>query len=187
MPVTRDGGLRAQLSAPQAVMEFKGLVRLAVRAYDRLVKGSAVRQSVLAHQQKRISLNAPEQVTLPAERFAVASVADLTAHAQDGASAQLRDTGRGVPAPTGADRRNPALAGQIQVVSHFELSKLRTSWPIEVAKYQFQSWGGKGISAQISEQDSLGNPAAVLPPGERASVPIGVSVNATPPTRKTSR
>jgi hypothetical protein len=51
---------------------------------------------------------------------------------------------------------------------------------IEVAKYQFQSWVRKGISTQISEQDSLGNPASVLPPGERASVPIGVSINSTP-------
>ncbi len=51
---------------------------------------------------------------------------------------------------------------------------------IEVAKYQFQSWARKGISAHINEQDTLGNPAAVLPAGERASVPIGVSINATP-------
>ncbi|MEO8260042.1 MAG: hypothetical protein ABI868_22040 [Acidobacteriota bacterium] len=51
---------------------------------------------------------------------------------------------------------------------------------VEVAKYQFQSWVRKGIATQISEQDALGNPAAVLPPGERASVPIGVSVNLAP-------
>src|ERR1044072_6920170 len=51
---------------------------------------------------------------------------------------------------------------------------------IEVAKYQFQSWVRKGISTQISEQDALGNPAATLPPGERASVPIGVDVNSVP-------
>jgi hypothetical protein len=51
---------------------------------------------------------------------------------------------------------------------------------IEVAKYQFQSWVRKGIATQIGEQDSLGNPAAVLPPGERASVAIGVSVNVAP-------
>jgi membrane protein implicated in regulation of membrane protease activity len=50
---------------------------------------------------------------------------------------------------------------------------------IEVAKYQFQSWVRRGIATQISEQDSLGNPAALLPPNERASVPIGVSVNGT--------
>jgi hypothetical protein len=51
---------------------------------------------------------------------------------------------------------------------------------IEVAKYQFQSWVRKGIATQISEQDSLGNPAAALPAGERASVPIGVSINSAP-------
>jgi len=55
---------------------------------------------------------------------------------------------------------------------------------IEVAKYQFQSWVRKGISTQISEQDSLGNPATPLPPGERASVPIGVSINSTPQDAK---
>lgn len=49
---------------------------------------------------------------------------------------------------------------------------------VEVAKYQFQSWVRKGISTQISEQDALGIAGAVLPPAERASVPIGVSVNA---------
>jgi hypothetical protein len=52
--------------------------------------------------------------------------------------------------------------------------------PIEVAKYQFQSWARKGISAHINEQDTLGNPAAIMPANERASVPIGVSINATP-------
>ena len=55
---------------------------------------------------------------------------------------------------------------------------------IEVAKYQFQSWARKGISAHINEQDTLGNPAAFLPPNERASVPIGVSINATPQPAK---
>jgi len=55
---------------------------------------------------------------------------------------------------------------------------------IDVARYQFQSWARKGISAQINEQDTLGNPAAALPANERASVPIGVSVNAVAQTPK---
>jgi len=55
---------------------------------------------------------------------------------------------------------------------------------IEVAKYQFQSWARRGISAHIKEVDTLGNPAAALPPNERASVPIGVSINAAPQTPK---
>jgi hypothetical protein len=55
---------------------------------------------------------------------------------------------------------------------------------IEVAKYQFHSWARKGISAQIKEQDTLGNPAVTPPAGERASVPLGVSLNGTPETPK---
>lgn len=51
---------------------------------------------------------------------------------------------------------------------------------IEVAKYQFQSWVRKGIATQISQTDTLGNPDTPIPAGERASVPIGVSINSTP-------
>lgn len=51
---------------------------------------------------------------------------------------------------------------------------------IEVATYQFQSWARRGISAQINELDTLGNPNVALPPAERATVPIGVSINAAP-------
>ncbi|PYS22677.1 MAG: hypothetical protein DMF72_12510 [Acidobacteria bacterium] len=54
----------------------------------------------------------------------------------------------------------------------------------DVAKYQFQSWARKGVSAHIKEPDTLGDPSAFLPPNERASVPIGVSINATPQPEK---
>ncbi len=55
---------------------------------------------------------------------------------------------------------------------------------IEVAKYQFQPWARRGIAAHINEQDTLGNPSATLPANERATVPIGVSINSTPQTPK---
>jgi hypothetical protein len=51
---------------------------------------------------------------------------------------------------------------------------------IEVARYQFQSWVRRGIATQINEQDVLGDAAKPVPPGERASVPIGVSINSVP-------
>jgi hypothetical protein len=104
-------------------VHFSGVVRLGVRAYERLVKGSAVRQSPLARQQRRTSMNAPPPATLPTEQFTVASMADLTAYAEAGESPRTF--------PTEAEayhhrqellRRNPALAGQIQVVSHLELA-----------------------------------------------------------------
>ena len=48
----------------------------------------------------------------------------------------------------------------------------------DIARYQFQSWVRKGISTQIKESDTLANPGTPAPPGERASVDIGVSINA---------
>lgn len=54
----------------------------------------------------------------------------------------------------------------------------------EIAKYQFQSWARKGLSAHINEQDTLGDQSAFLPPIERATVPIGVSINNRPQPEK---
>jgi hypothetical protein len=104
-------------------LEFRGLLKLALRAYDRLVRGSAVRQSVLAHQQTRISVNAPERVVLPQESFAIANIADLNPHLQDDQGAVLFKTqAEAYQRQQELTRQNPALDGQIQVVSHFELN-----------------------------------------------------------------
>jgi Family of unknown function (DUF6603) len=102
---------------------FKGVVNLGLRVYQQLVRGSAIRQSVLAKQQVRVSLNAPPPVTLPQEEFAVASVTDLTAYARTGESAPRFSTQvEAYQYQEDLIHRNPALAGQIQVVSHFELA-----------------------------------------------------------------
>jgi hypothetical protein len=101
----------------------KGLIKLFVRAYDRLVKGSAVRQSGLAQQQKRVSLNAPPQVGLPPETFAVANAADLKSHVTTASGPVLFATqAEAYQQQQELIAQNPALAGQIQVVSHFELN-----------------------------------------------------------------
>lgn len=101
----------------------KGLIKLFVLAYDRLVKGSAVRQSGLAQQQKRISLNAPPQVGLTQETFAVANAADLKSHVTNASGPVLFTTqAEAYQQQQKLIALNPALAGQIQVVSHFELN-----------------------------------------------------------------
>ena len=106
-----------------AGLVFKGLVELAVRAYDRLVKGSAVRQSTLSYQQNRTSLNAPAQVVLPKESFAIANGADLKAHVQGADGPVLFATqAEAYQKHQELLNANPALAGRIQVVSHFELN-----------------------------------------------------------------
>jgi hypothetical protein len=112
------------LRRKESRLVFKGLVNLAVRAYDRLVKGSAVRQSVLSLQQNRISLNAPAQVVLRQESFAIANAADLKSHVQsvDG-PVFFATQAEAYQRHQELINENPALAGQIQVVSHFELNK----------------------------------------------------------------
>ena len=123
LPVTREVIYELSYLRRKPIrIEFSGLVRLAVKAYDRLVKGSAVRQSALAKQQTRPSLNAPPQVTLPGsvhrgERGGSKGYAGGAVGA-----VVFPHRSRGLPAPEGADSHaNPALAGQIQVVSQFEL------------------------------------------------------------------
>jgi uncharacterized protein DUF6603 len=112
------------LRRKESRLVFKGLVNLAVRAYDRLVKGSAVRQSVLSLQQNRISLNAPAQVVLRQESFAIANAADLKSHVQsvDG-PVFFATQAEAYQRHQELINENPALAGQIQVVSHFELNQ----------------------------------------------------------------
>jgi hypothetical protein len=101
----------------------KGLVKLFVRAYERLVKGSAVRQSGLSHQQKRVSMNAPPQVGLPQETFAVANAADLKSQVTTAAGPVLFATqAEAYQRQRELIASNPALAGQLQVISHFELN-----------------------------------------------------------------
>jgi hypothetical protein len=122
MPVTRnvDYVLSYLRRKPVHTMVF-GIIKLGLQAYNRLVRGSAVRQSVLAQQQKRVSVNAPPPVELPKEKFVVATVTDLKAY---GAAKQSFATeAEAYQYQQSLLRADPALAGQIQVVSHFELAR----------------------------------------------------------------
>jgi hypothetical protein len=123
-PVTRDVTYElSYLHRKVAKLEFRGLVKLARSAYDRLVKGSAVRKSPLSFQQTRPSLNAPKQVVVNEEMFVVAGVSDLKPFgADDGGEVRFKTQAEAVQRQRELLRLDPALAGQVQVVSHFELS-----------------------------------------------------------------
>ena len=121
-PVTRPVGYELSYLRRKSLV-FKGLITLAIRAYDRLVRGSSVRQSTLAHQQNRRSLNAPGQVSLPEEGFAIANMADLKSHVQDGVGTVVFATqAEAYQRQAELIEQNPSLAGGIQVVSNFELN-----------------------------------------------------------------
>jgi hypothetical protein len=92
-----------------------------VTAYNRLVKGSAVRQSPIAFQQNRVSMNAPPKVQLEQESFVIASVKDLRAYMQDGNAAMFSTQSEAYQKQQELLLEHPELEGQIQVVSHYEL------------------------------------------------------------------
>jgi hypothetical protein len=112
------------LRRKQFLLIFVGVIDLAARTYNRLVKSSAVRQSALSLQQTRKSLNAPAEVHLPQEMFALASTANLKSHLYEGKNAVLFATqAEAYQKHQEMISQNPALAGQIQVVSHYELNQ----------------------------------------------------------------
>ena len=107
----------------QKQLVFKGLVKMALVAYNKLVRGSAVRQSSLSKQQSRVSMNAPPPAELPKEAFTIASTMDLKPHLKDSSGVVFFGS------QTEAYQRqqellasDPNLVGSIQVVSHFELN-----------------------------------------------------------------
>ncbi len=103
-------------------LAFKGLYQLAVRAYDRLVRASSVRQSPLAFQQKQPSPNAPPRVTVAAESFVVANVSDLRAVAATDGPVSFATEAEALQRQRELLAANPSLAGRVQVVSDFEVN-----------------------------------------------------------------
>ena len=90
-----------------------GRIKLALAAYNRQVKASAVRQSVLARQQTRPSLNAPLDVNLREEEFVLATKSDLTAYAAaDGKAVRFKTQAEAYQRRRELIADNPALAGR---------------------------------------------------------------------------
>jgi len=107
----------------QKQLQFSGLFKLGLSAYRRLVKSSSPRQSVLSYQQNRVSLNAPLTVALPKDSFAIASSDDLRSHVSNAQGPVLFATeAEAYQRQQELIAENPALAGNIQVVSHYELN-----------------------------------------------------------------
>lgn len=122
LPVVRDVDYELSYLRRERIVP-KGLIKLFVLAYNRLVKGSSVRQSRLAQQQNRVSLNAPPQVGLPQEAFAIANAADLKSHVTTASGPVFFATqAEAYQQQQELIAQNPTLAGQIQVVSNFELN-----------------------------------------------------------------
>lgn len=122
LPVVRNVDYELSYLRKKALV-LGGIIKLATLIYERVVKGSAVRQSVLSQQQTRVSLNAPPQVVLHSEGFAVASSVDMKSHVTTADGPLLFATqAEAYQHQQELFAANPALVGSLQVVSHFELN-----------------------------------------------------------------
>lgn len=123
LPVTRDVSYElSYLRRKEHRLDFRGLVKLTMLAFARLVRGSAVRGSALSLQQRRPSLNRPPEIVLPEASFTIANVADLKQHDSGEKGIFFKTEAEAYQHQRELMRHNPALAGTIQVVSSFELS-----------------------------------------------------------------
>lgn len=95
---------------------FKGIIKLGIMAYNRLIGGGAVRKSVLSKQNNRVSFNAPPEVVIEKPKYAVANVSDMKLHSLD----LLHDSeADAYQAYNKLIKEKPELAGEIQIVNHF--------------------------------------------------------------------
>lgn len=124
LPVIRDAEYElSYLKRKPVRTEPKGRVKQHPRVHRRFERGSAVRQSRLAKQQVRVSMNAPPPVQLPREEFVVATTADLKAFTEAGGSARTFSTETEAHQYRQSLIRNDAtLADQVQVVAQYELA-----------------------------------------------------------------
>ena len=97
---------------------FKGIIKLGMMAYNRLLGGNAVRKSVLSHQNNRVSLNAPPEVVIQKPKYAVANVSDMKLFNSD---LLLNSEADAYQAYNKLIKEKPELVGEIQILNQFEL------------------------------------------------------------------
>lgn len=123
MPVTREVVYElSYLHARRVLRGLAVLVKLGMSAYDRLVKACAVRQSVLAQQRVRVSLNGPPPAVIKSERFAVAGLADMRVHESGGTAAWFASEAEARQHLGALTAGDASLAGTLQVLAHYEVA-----------------------------------------------------------------
>lgn len=107
------------LRKKKGLLVLAGIYKYAKAFFRSNLKGTAVAKSSLSHANNRVSANAPQSVAVETEQFVVANTSDMKLHSSTlvagsyAEAAQMQDE---------LVRKNPALKGQVQVVSHYELN-----------------------------------------------------------------
>ena len=124
----------AQLTAPAHIVpksvdyEFSYLGKKRKPKPDRSVypgrffkantKSSAASQSPLSHHNNRVSINAPEKITVKEEQYVIANVSDMKLHSSGLVAASYTEALEQYQLIV----RQPELKDQLQVLSEYELS-----------------------------------------------------------------
>jgi hypothetical protein len=107
------------LRKQKRILEFAGIYKYAKNNFQSNLKASAVSRSSLSHAINRVSVNAPDPVTVTSSQYAIAGIADLKQFAGSTMAAsypEASDMAKTLLA------QQPSLAGQIQIVHDYELN-----------------------------------------------------------------
>jgi len=98
---------------------FAGVYKFMKELFRSNLKAGAIGKSNLAYSNKRVSTNAPEQVQIKGEGFAIASTSDMKQHQGSTVAGSYTEA---ADAMNQLLKQDPSLRGKVQIVSEHELA-----------------------------------------------------------------
>ncbi len=102
----------------RALKVFAGVYKYAKELFKANLRAGAVAKSSLSFSNKRLSVNGPDEVNVEKEGFAIVTTSDMKLFKKDGMAGSYTEASQQMGELLA---KQPSLAGQIQVVSTFEL------------------------------------------------------------------
>jgi hypothetical protein len=89
------------------------------RFFKANTKSAAMSQPLLSHQNKRVSINAPEKITVKEEQYVIANISDMKLHSSGLVAASYTEA---LQYYHPLIVRQPELKDKVQVLSEYELN-----------------------------------------------------------------
>jgi hypothetical protein len=107
------------LRKKRGLLMFAGIYKYAKSLFQTNIKAGSVAKSGLSYYSKKSSSNAPEQLQMVEEGFAVANTSDLKLFSSTATTGSYSEA---LQLKNEMVRKDPSLKGKIQVVSQYELN-----------------------------------------------------------------
>ena len=91
------------------------------RFFKANIKSAAVSQSPLSHHNNRVSINAPEKITVKEEQYVIANISDMKLHSSGLVAATYTEA---LQQYNQLIARQPELKDKLQVLSEYELNPI---------------------------------------------------------------